>query len=1279
MPDRRAHGEMRTPPRITRMRSSYSGTPQKGHLRDMSDTEAVVTTPCQEVPSNSHSSLSHFYRLGDRIGKGASGVVYRALNQLTGETVAIKQIPLENTSKICVDAIYLEIDLLKNLTHPNIVKYHGLFQSHSTLSIILEYCEGGSLCDILRKYGKFPESLVATYMEQVLNGLDYLHSQGAIHRDIKGANILTTKDGQAKLADFGVALRLEGPGGSSGGSTDNGSGDSGHPGDDKSVVGTPNWMAPEIVELNGATTASDIWSLGCTVLELITGKPPYADLDQMAALFAIVDRDHPPIPKGISVGLKDFLMQCFQKNPNLRISAKKLRKHAWIRNVAQKNNTRNMDEAILTVKEWNKMARRTSSTVASLFERKNSVSRRSDSSSHIEDKASSRPRMPRRESGFNHQESLISAQVRTSSGTNSSIGSINGRADRARALAEFAATPFPLVQRSRSNTNLSTIDNQRVPTSQRRHSRAGSTQSQGLHKSKRSQRFNSLDSNDESFDDLEGDLNIDRMRAALSHRLAQQHPGVLKATTPLTHESLSFSSRENQPSSISSGSDVSFFLASRPTSPQVKRSSLPHIIPTPVTTNTNTKSEQEATTTKEEKPGIQQFIEQPDEDDELSGFDELSLEPFAKLQPVCPNRALKLSTANNYNNDEDSEEDPFEALVGDDFDDDTLVGGCGGGSDTQLAGNSDSKNNRVNSMSQSALRDMIANDQAEAARLVGLLETAELSATLIGQTARALAELLAKVPETRKTLVQNRGVIPLVESIEWVQRQYTSKLFEPQAVATATAVANLIKCIITITKEATEEVLDTLASIGGLTILFRLSRHPRAPVDTILRPICTYCEIICHSNAEKRVPQFLACGGLNTICTFVSRSSHDRPLITSAVDILIELTQLQAVKLDVCRYLAKTELIGVLAQWLGSGLGSKAETEEVRARILTVMMTFATSSNTIRKLVGSNRTVISGLLDTYSANPSMSQTLKILRNLSAIESNLDTMQQCGAIPKLVEFMQSARVLRVSHHQPQQMYHHDASSNDSLISINQQQQQETKQGIDVLNQIIPTLFNLCRLSKQRQEEAAKNGLVPILVRVVASSKSSLKPFALPILCDMAHAGRICRFILWKRNVLAVFLDQTADLHWRGNAYEAIASWVQIAQMESTRAVARDAFAKLESHLCEPASMVLLISGLDRRGDNNSFAAVLEAFFKILRCCDTLKGSIPTQTLFVQARRGLRDARPMIAVPWLNIIRLCVERASPDDAEAIAPVLEQLCSHESVLVRNLAKDIVHVIRR
>ncbi|GER57856.1 protein kinase [Striga asiatica] len=293
----------------------------------------------QMTSSAFHKSktLDNKYMLGDEIGKGAYGRVYKGLDLENGDFVAIKQVSLENIAQEDLNIIMQEIDLLKNLNHKNIVKYLGSLKTKSHLHIILEYVENGSLANIIKpnKFGPFPESLVALYISQVLEGLVYLHEQGVIHRDIKGANILTTKEGLVKLADFGVATKLT--------EADVNT---------HSVVGTPYWMAPEgmlvyfscmlasillgnknfavlcnmsrhekylivhirpVIEMSGVCAASDIWSVGCTVIELLTCVPPYYDLQPMPALFRIVQDEHPPIPDSLSPAITDFLRQCFKK------------------------------------------------------------------------------------------------------------------------------------------------------------------------------------------------------------------------------------------------------------------------------------------------------------------------------------------------------------------------------------------------------------------------------------------------------------------------------------------------------------------------------------------------------------------------------------------------------------------------------------------------------------------------------------------------------------------------------------------------------------------------------------------------------------------------------------------------------------------------------------------------------------------------------------------------------------------------------------------------------
>ncbi|CAL0334213.1 unnamed protein product [Lupinus luteus] len=262
-------------------------------------------------------TLGNKYMLGDEIGKGAYGWVFKGLDLENGDFVAIKQVSLENIAQEDLNIIMQKIDLLKNLNHKNIVRYLGSFKTKSYLHIILEYVENGSLANIIKpnKFGPFPESLVAVYIAQVLEGLVYLHEQGVIHQDIKGANILTTKEGLVKLADFGVATMLT--------EADV---------NIHSVVGTPYWMAPEVIEMSVVCAASDIWSVGCTVIELLTCVPPYYDLHPMQALFRIVQDERPPIPESLSPDITDFLHHCFQKDARQRPDAKTLLSHPWIQN-----------------------------------------------------------------------------------------------------------------------------------------------------------------------------------------------------------------------------------------------------------------------------------------------------------------------------------------------------------------------------------------------------------------------------------------------------------------------------------------------------------------------------------------------------------------------------------------------------------------------------------------------------------------------------------------------------------------------------------------------------------------------------------------------------------------------------------------------------------------------------------------------------------------------------------------------------------------------------------
>ncbi|KAL7251841.1 hypothetical protein ACSBR1_013652 [Camellia fascicularis] len=263
------------------------------------------------------------WRKGELIGCGAFGRVYMGMNLDSGELIAVKQVSIaaNNASKEKTQAhireLEEEVKLLKNLSHPNIVRYLGTAREEESLNILLEFVPGGSISSLLGKFGSFPESVIRMYTKQLLLGLEYLHKNGIMHRDIKGANILVDNKGCIKLADFGASKKVVEL------ATITGA---------KSMKGTPYWMAPEVILQTGHSFSADIWSVGCTVIEMATGKPPWSQqYQEVAALFHIgTTKSHPPIPEHLSLEAKDFLLKCLLKEPNLRSAASDLLQHPFV-------------------------------------------------------------------------------------------------------------------------------------------------------------------------------------------------------------------------------------------------------------------------------------------------------------------------------------------------------------------------------------------------------------------------------------------------------------------------------------------------------------------------------------------------------------------------------------------------------------------------------------------------------------------------------------------------------------------------------------------------------------------------------------------------------------------------------------------------------------------------------------------------------------------------------------------------------------------------------------
>ncbi|RCK54970.1 Serine/threonine-protein kinase KIC1 [Candida viswanathii] len=245
------------------------------------------------------------YKRTEVIGRGKFGVVYKAYNKQSKQVVAIKVLNLDTDEDELID-VQQEIQFLTELKNvPNITHYYGSILNDTKLWIIMDYCAGGSLRTLL-KAGVLEERYIAIVVRELLFTLSAVHKLGVIHRDLKAANILISKEGNVQLCDFGVAAKL----------TSNSS-------KRTTMAGTPYWMAPEVIRTGDSyNSKADIWSLGITIYEIATGNPPYCDKDASWAM-QLISKQTPPRLEGreYSLALKECIALCLDENPDERPSA----------------------------------------------------------------------------------------------------------------------------------------------------------------------------------------------------------------------------------------------------------------------------------------------------------------------------------------------------------------------------------------------------------------------------------------------------------------------------------------------------------------------------------------------------------------------------------------------------------------------------------------------------------------------------------------------------------------------------------------------------------------------------------------------------------------------------------------------------------------------------------------------------------------------------------------------------------------------------------------------
>ncbi|KAI9786334.1 MAG: hypothetical protein M1835_003085 [Candelina submexicana] len=280
---------------------------------------------------SNEGGLASQYQVLEELGSGSFGVVYKAIERSSGDIVAIKHIDLES-SEDDIQEIQQEISVLSTCASPFVTRYITSFLRGYKLWIVMEYLGGGSCLDLL-KPGPFNEGHIAIICRELLLGLDYLHQEGKIHRDIKAANILLAHSGKVKIADFGVAAQL-----------------TNIKSQRNTFVGTPFWMAPEVIQQAGYDFKADIWSLGITAMELVNGEPPNASTHPMKVLFLIPKAPAPRLEgNNYSQNFKNFVAACLVKDPDRRPTAKELLQHKFIRGAGKVEALR---ELVERKQEW---------------------------------------------------------------------------------------------------------------------------------------------------------------------------------------------------------------------------------------------------------------------------------------------------------------------------------------------------------------------------------------------------------------------------------------------------------------------------------------------------------------------------------------------------------------------------------------------------------------------------------------------------------------------------------------------------------------------------------------------------------------------------------------------------------------------------------------------------------------------------------------------------------------------------------------------------------------
>ncbi|XP_026531029.1 mitogen-activated protein kinase kinase kinase 4 isoform X2 [Notechis scutatus] len=282
----------------------------------------VCDTPksCDNVMHVGLRKVTFKWQRGNKIGEGQYGKVYTCISVDTGELMAMKEIRFQPNDHKTIKETADELKIFEGIKHPNLVRYFGVELHREEMYIFMEYCDEGTLEEVSRL--GLQEHVIRLYTKQITTAINVLHEHGIVHRDIKGANIFLTSSGLIKLGDFGCSVKLK-------------NNMQTMPGEVNSTLGTAAYMAPEVITRakgEGHGRAADIWSLGCVVIEMVTGKRPWHEFEHNFQIMYRVGMGHkPPIPERISPEGKGFLSHCLESDPKMRWTASQLLDHSFVK------------------------------------------------------------------------------------------------------------------------------------------------------------------------------------------------------------------------------------------------------------------------------------------------------------------------------------------------------------------------------------------------------------------------------------------------------------------------------------------------------------------------------------------------------------------------------------------------------------------------------------------------------------------------------------------------------------------------------------------------------------------------------------------------------------------------------------------------------------------------------------------------------------------------------------------------------------------------------------